>query len=72
MKDEVFLKKLGKRIEQIRKENGLTQKQLAEKLGTFHTQIGRIERGEVNVTINSLRHLAIKLGVALEELVSIS
>lgn len=71
MKDEVYLKKLGEKVERVRKEKGLTQKQLAEKLGTFHTQIGRIERGEVNVTINSLRRIAKELGLTLSELVNV-
>lgn len=68
MQDKTFLKLLGQRISQIRKEKEVSQVELAEKLGTFHTQIGRIERGEVNCTINSLRHIAEELKVSLSEL----
>jgi len=71
MTDKEFLIELGHRIRMIRKQKEITQVQLAEKLSTFHTQIGRIERGEVNCTINMLRHIAKELGVRVNELVNI-
>lgn len=37
----------GKRIRQARKEKGLTQKQLAEKVSVHQNAIGEYERGEV-------------------------
>jgi transcriptional regulator with XRE-family HTH domain len=71
MKDEIYLKKLGEKIMNLRKEKGLSQEGLAEKLDTGHTQIGRVERGEINSTINMLRKIAAELDVSIEELVKI-
>ena len=69
--DEKYLKALGERIIALRKAKEMTQVELAEKLGTQHTMVGRIERGEVNCTINTLRKIAGKLGVSVSELVNI-
>jgi transcriptional regulator with XRE-family HTH domain len=71
MTETEFLIELGHRIRMIRKQKKISQVQLAEKLGTFHTQIGRIERGEVNATINMLRKIANELGISVSELVNI-
>lgn len=70
MKDEVYLRKLGEKIYALRKEKGLSQEQLAERLDTKHTQIGRLERGETNPTIVTLRRIAKELGVTLNELLN--
>lgn len=66
-----YLKLLGERIVGLRKKQGLTQVQLAEKLGTEHAQIGRLERGETNSTIVILRRIAKELNVSVSELVDI-
>jgi XRE family aerobic/anaerobic benzoate catabolism transcriptional regulator len=66
-----YLKLLGARIVSLRKGQGLTQVQLAEKLGTEHAQIGRLERGETNCTIIILRRIAKELGVSVSVLLDI-
>jgi transcriptional regulator with XRE-family HTH domain len=71
MNDKTYLKRLGKKIKSLREAKGLTQEQLAERLDTKHTQIGRMERGEANSTINMLRKLAEELDVPISELVRI-
>ncbi|MCW3076706.1 MAG: transcriptional regulator [Bacteroidetes bacterium] len=71
MKDSVYLVKLGEKIMNLRKAKGLSQEELAERLDTKHTQIGRVERGETNSTINMLRKIAVELEVSIEELVKI-
>jgi transcriptional regulator with XRE-family HTH domain len=68
---EKYLKSLGERIVSLRKRQGLTQVQLAEKLGTEHAQIGRLERGETNSTIIILRRIAKELGISVSELVNV-
>lgn len=52
---------IGRRIKMIRVERGLTQKELASKVGIDFTYIGKIERGE---QLPSLKIL-IKIGDAL-------
>ena len=70
MEDKEYLKQLGKKIREIRKPK-MTQEELAERLGTKHTQIGRIERGELNSTINMLRKIAKILEISIEELIKV-
>ena len=66
-----YLKELGNRISALRKENGLSQVELAKKLGTKFPQIGRLERGETNASIITLRKIAKELGVSVSQLLSI-
>ncbi|QWI48286.1 helix-turn-helix domain-containing protein [Bacillus mycoides] len=63
-----LIKVLGERIRFLRKEQNLSQERLGE-LSDIHTNhIGAIERGEKNVTIESLAKITRGLGITLEEL----
>lgn len=53
-----FLKKLGNQVRLFRKAKGLTMEDLAYKAEIEYRQLGRIERGEVNTTVISLKKLA--------------
>ena len=66
-----FYKKLGKRIRDFRKERGMTQLDLAVAYGNYAEQVGRVERGELNVTIGTLRDIAKALDVPLSHLVDV-
>ncbi len=46
-----------------REKAGLTQVELAEKIGTDQASISRIERGERNITLETLAKLAKVLGL---------
>lgn len=46
-----------------REKAGLSQAQLAEKLGTDQASISRIERGQRNITLETLAKLARALGL---------
>ena len=70
MDDETYLIRLGEKIRDLRKPK-MTQVELAEKLGTKHPQVGRIESGKINSTINMLRKIAKVLKVSVSELVDI-
>ncbi len=71
MEDSVYLQRLGEKIVELRKVKGVTQQELAERLGTKNTQVRRIERGTVNSTINMLRKIAGVLGIEVNDLVKI-
>lgn len=63
-----LVKSLGERIRYLRKQKNLSQEQLGE-LADIHTNyVGAIERGEKNITIDSLIKVSRGLGVTLEEL----
>jgi DNA-binding XRE family transcriptional regulator len=46
--------KLGVMIQELRKEKGLTQEQLAEKCGTTKTYISRIENNASDIRLSTL------------------
>lgn len=71
MKDEVYLKKLGKRIAKIREAKGISQRGMSAKLDTSNTHLRRIEAGEVSCSITGLRKIATELDIPLGDLVSI-
>ncbi len=63
-----LIKNLGERIRFLRKERNLSQETLGE-LADIHTKyIGAIERGEKNVTIESLVKVTSGLGITMDEL----
>ncbi|MDC0764929.1 helix-turn-helix transcriptional regulator [Brevibacillus sp. AG] len=65
---ELVLQHVGKMIREIRKAQGLSQEQLAERVGTKHTDIGKLERGERNVTLKTLVRVASSLGIEIHKL----
>ena len=61
-------KKVGRRIKQVRKELGLTQEQLAEKVNMHYTTISRIETGDSNPPVQTISKIAKALKVSTGEL----
>lgn len=60
--------KIGQLIRKKRTENRLTQESLALQCGIDRSYMGRIERGEVNITILKLYEIAKILKVYPKEL----
>jgi transcriptional regulator with XRE-family HTH domain len=60
---------LGAAIRQKRKRSGFTQEVLAEKADLHTNYLGRVERGEEQISLASLRRIAKALGVRVSELV---
>lgn len=58
----------GQAIREIRKAAGMTQEQLAERSGMDATYIGRVERGQINVTLETQERIACALKLRLSEL----
>lgn len=65
--DIVFLKALGNRVREIRIAQNLTQEDLGYKIGNSGKQIGRIERGEHNVTTCMIYSITKALEISLSE-----
>ena len=59
----------GQKIRSIREKMGLLQRELADSAGAPVRTIGRIERGEVDVRLGTLKKIADALGVSLRDLV---
>ena len=47
----------GKRIKDLRQERGLTQSQLAEKIGTTASTIGKYEREQLQPNVETVKLL---------------
>ncbi len=56
---------LGARLQQIREDQGLSQTQFAELVGTSQSTISQIEAGERNPSYDMLRRLATALSVTI-------
>jgi transcriptional regulator with XRE-family HTH domain len=59
---------LGEAIEELRREAGLTQEALAERVGTEFNRIGEWERGVTDCRFSTLLRLAHGLDVSVEEI----
>lgn len=63
------IKESGRRIRNLRKQHGMTQGQLAEQINLGLTNVGRIERGQQGLSIDSLIEVALFFGVSLDYIV---
>lgn len=63
-----IVKQLGERIRHLRKQQDISQEILGERSGIHSNYIGQVERGEKNITLESLSKLATGLGISMEEL----
>jgi transcriptional regulator with XRE-family HTH domain len=61
------IQQIGKRIAELRREAGWTQKEFAEILNTTVQWVSAVETGE-NLTVHTLVRIASKLGVDVIEL----
>ena len=59
---------IGLNIYTRRKELGYSQEKLALEAGLDRTYIPKVEKGKINITINSLEKIAKALGVKLVDL----
>ena len=60
---------LGSKVRKAREERGLTQDELANAAGMNRVYLGRVERGEVDVTLRILYDIAHQLACPALELV---
>jgi transcriptional regulator with XRE-family HTH domain len=65
---EAIQKRLGARIRALRKKQGLTQDEFADKSGLHRAQVGAFENGRMNITLASLHLIAQTLGVRIIDL----
>ena len=63
-----IVKILGQRIKKYRISKGLSQEKLSELAGCHPTYIGQIERGEKNVSVESIEKLSRALNIPLSKL----
>jgi len=64
------MQRIGVLVRDARRHRGLTQLQLAERLGTSQSAVARIEQGGQNLTLDLLGRLSAALGSELTRSVS--
>jgi XRE family transcriptional regulator, regulator of sulfur utilization len=62
-------KKVGATVRRLRKSKGWSQDIFADRSGLHRAHVGSIERGESNVTLQTLKILADTLHVRIRDLV---
>jgi len=72
IKNYEVIKAFGQRVRDLRTSQDLSQEQLANLADVPLSQIGRIERGEVNVTISSIHALSVAFKCDLADLFKLS
>lgn len=60
--------KFGKRVRELRKEKGLSQEQLAEKINRDPRTVVAIEGGKRNPTLNTINKIAQAVKTSLSDL----
>lgn len=58
--------RIGQRIAELRKEQNLTQTQLAERCGLQQAHIARIEAGRYSVGLDTLAQIADAMGMKID------
>ncbi len=61
---------LGKRVRELRLKKGFSQESFADHCGLHRTYMGGIERGERNLTIQTVLTVSKGLGITMSELLS--
>jgi|ERR1051326_4372918 transcriptional regulator with XRE-family HTH domain len=64
---ETYLVQLGSTLRELRKERKLTQEDLADKAKINPNYYGRIERGEINLTLDTLIAISSGLNVSIAD-----
>jgi transcriptional regulator with XRE-family HTH domain len=70
IRDKKFIKLFGQNLRKLRSVKSLTQEDLAYSADIPISQIGRIERGEINTTISTINALANALNIEPKELLN--
>lgn len=58
----------GSYLKEVRKIQGLSQEELAEKVGVHRTYVGMIERGEKNITLLNILKISKALNIPPQNL----
>ena len=65
---ELCLQEIGQRIIDRRKQLGLTQEALAEKIGVNREYISKIERGTANMSLKKIVNLTNFIGADIKDI----
>lgn len=63
-------KKLGSKVQRLRRDLGVSQEELADRAGLHRTYVSGVERGVRNPTLTVIEKLAQALGVTIAALLA--
>lgn len=61
-------RRFGEKVRKLRKERGISQEELAGRAGLHRTYVSSVERGERNVSLETIDKLARGLGFPMSDL----
>jgi transcriptional regulator with XRE-family HTH domain len=70
--DLAFSREVGARVARLRKERGITQKEMAEKLGISQPHVSFYENGQLRLHAEVLAKISRILGVASDEILGLA
>ena len=68
IKNDPFLKAFGRRLQELRLARNMSQEELANTAEIPINQVGRIERGEINTTLVTVKALSDALNISTSTL----
>ena len=66
------MSKTGQRIKELRKESGLSQKDLAEKIGVAQNTVTQYEKGTAKASLDIIVKIAVELKTTTDFLLGLS
>jgi transcriptional regulator with XRE-family HTH domain len=72
MRDSELAAIIGNNIRKARMHKKLSQDELAQKAGIDRSYMGRIERGEINVTLEKIYRISYALNMPLQSIIDIN
>jgi transcriptional regulator with XRE-family HTH domain len=63
-----YRRRIGERIRQLRDKKGFSQEEFADSCDINRSYMGRIERGELNLTLETIRKVAKGLAITVSAL----
>lgn len=67
-RSQAIREKLGKKIQKLRKDQGISQEEFAHKVGISRTHAGHIEQGRKSPSLEVLEKMAKVLKIRVKEL----
>ena len=64
-----ILEAFGDRVRQFRNARGMSQQELADKTGLHRNYVGKVEKGEKNISLLNMCKIAAELRVDLADLI---
>ena len=67
MQGDFLVKALGRRVRDLRSQQGYSQEAFADRCGLHRTFMGTLERGETNLSFHNLAKVSAALGMTLSQ-----